>query len=59
MHKRTTVYSWNTYPARLSVARSIPPVLYFRAYGMEYVADRNYHMQFRKGWSHEVAEITV
>ena len=36
------------------VARSIPPVLSRIFMSTSYVADRNYHVQFRKGWSNGV-----
>ena len=49
----TRVYSWNTYPARLSVRCQIDSACIFVYVSTSCVADRNYHVRFRKGWSHE------
>ena len=49
----TRVYSWNTYPTRLSVRCQINFACIFAYGSTSCVADHNYHVRFRKGWSHK------
>ena len=50
---RVRVYSWTTYPIRHFVCCQIDSACIFTYGSASCIADCNYHVQFRKGWSHE------
>ena len=49
----TRVYSWNTYPTHRFVHCQIGSACIFVHVNTSCVVDDNYHVRFRKGWSHK------